>query len=1233
MKKGLLVLIVFGFIQYTLRAQHTDSTSFFSGCAANQLFLGNTELVNKQYALDLAAYNHFQNSNSNKPAGITTIVSIPVVVHIIHNGGTENISNTQVQAAISNINAKYAQSNNYHIQFCLAQRDPVGNATSGITRDSSLLTTEIMELEDISLKDINRWNPNCYLNIWIVKDINSISMGNGVIGYASFPSSHGQNMDGLVIEAAYFGTGADNDGVGAHEIGHYLGLYHTFQNACTNNNCLLDGDQVCDTPPDQTTFSSCFPYVNSCNTDANDPSPNNPYTVDVPDLSDDYMDYSNLNCYTQFTAGQYARMQYFLTNVRSSLLNCLSCTTPCPNPLTAQIITPATTQTITVGASLNFSGMATNTSSYQWYLNSSTILSTGLSGSTIFNTPGTYWLKFTSLSSNPQLCLNGIDSVKIIVIQPAALACEGSLLFSGVSDIVDLPANNQYYSTNGFTWECWFKLNQPLNMIDTRPLINAVDGAVYEDIYLGFGWNLGMGNYPMNHIGLKVDGPNATTGPSNISCSYAPPGGFIVGTWYHVAATMDYINHTAKLYLNGVLADTKTVNSDPFTRVIVSSLGLGWGISNPLYGNLDEVRIWSRVRTAAEIAANYNKCVTGNETNLVLYYPCNQSAGSLAVDATPSGNDGVLVNSTSWSVQQPVLTGSLCVNCNGTCNEKVSAAKDTVICPGSSVGLQASAEFDGYQWSPGKSLSDSLNPNPVASPSLSTNYIVTATKNDINLVVNGNFSSGNTGFTTNYTYCNSNNCLNPLVSDGYSIGTNPNFYHFAFQGSDHTTGTGNMMIVNGSNPAYDVWSQTVNVSSWENYSFSAWACSVYSVNIAKLGFYINNVNIGTLNANPAVNNWDKFNYIWNSGTSTSVTLSIRSLINTPGYSQNGNDFGLDDISFNKVCISSDTVKIIVRNKTMPALNLGSDTSLCDNGVLLMDAGPGYLHYQWHDGSVTQTNTLYGAGKYWVTVTDSCGNQQADTILVKSSPPPLLDLGDNQVVCYNDSLVLSFSPADIFNTYHWSPANGLSCIDCANPHARPPVTTTYYLTATTVRGCSVYDSILVETGSSMVPLVNVRGANTFCGAANGALQITVTPNAPYQYNLNNTGFTTAGNYNELAGGTYTIQIKDANNCIYDTTAIIGNTIADETLLIPNCFTPNNDGANDTWYIAGNCAESISFSIFNRWGQEVKAITGSSGKWDGTFGDSPVPDGVYYYVAEITYYSGNRVKKQGFISVFR
>lgn len=243
------------------------------------------------------------------------IYTLPIVVHIIHNGGTSNISDAQVLAAIEFLNQSFENIAYYdsttgvntEIQFCLASQDENGDYTSGITRNVSLLTNMTMEAQDLDVKNIARWNPFCFVNIYVVNSINSTVSGTGVVAYATFPASHGLANDGIVIEAGYFGSSAGNNSVLTHEMGHYLGLYHTFQGACLNNNCLTDGDKVCDTPPDASTAAiPCAGSVNTCHTDAL-----SGFSSDVNDLHRDYMDYGDLNCFNQFTNDQKLRMHFF----------------------------------------------------------------------------------------------------------------------------------------------------------------------------------------------------------------------------------------------------------------------------------------------------------------------------------------------------------------------------------------------------------------------------------------------------------------------------------------------------------------------------------------------------------------------------------------------------------------------------------------------------------------------------------------------------------------------------------------------------------------------------------------------------------------------------------------------------------------------------------------------------------------------------------------------------------
>lgn len=248
-----------------------------------------------------------------------TVYTVPVVFHIIHQGGPENVSDPAIIASLNELNLRFQNAAPYtdatghpvNIQFCLASVDPWGNPTTGITRDTSFHTNVLNyqnTAEDILLKNVNRWCPATYLNIWVVR-----SIGGGAGAYAAFPAANSSDYDGIVT--IYSGLAGY---ILSHEAGHYFNLQHTFYfpGYCTNFNCLTDGDKVCDTPPDFTqNYTACG--GNSCNTDMNDTSGFNPFTSDQGDLPN-YMDYTS--CPLSFTQGQADRMESALTLLRSSLL-------------------------------------------------------------------------------------------------------------------------------------------------------------------------------------------------------------------------------------------------------------------------------------------------------------------------------------------------------------------------------------------------------------------------------------------------------------------------------------------------------------------------------------------------------------------------------------------------------------------------------------------------------------------------------------------------------------------------------------------------------------------------------------------------------------------------------------------------------------------------------------------------------------------------------------------------
>jgi hypothetical protein len=161
------------------------------------------------------------------------------------------------------------------------------------------------------------------------------------------------------------------------------------------------------------------------------------------------------------------------------------------------------------------------------------------------------------------------------------------------------------------------------------------------------------------------------------------------------------------------------------------------------------------------------------------------------------------------------------------------------------------------------------------------------------LIANGNFEAGTntTGFTTGYT-------ASPGFLDGpglVDVTKNPaaenKWWPTSF--GDHTSGSGFMLAVNGATtPNTVIWSQTVAVTPKTTYNFSAWSASLYPANAANLDFLFNGTSIGTFSPGLTVGKWGEFTGSWNSGSATSVTISIIDR----NIARFGNDFVLDDIS-------------------------------------------------------------------------------------------------------------------------------------------------------------------------------------------------------------------------------------------------------------------------------------------------------------------------------------------------
>lgn len=288
-----------------------------------------------------------------------TVYEIPVVVHIMHTGGAigtnYNPTDAQITAMIDYLNKSYAASwapypdsasggTYIPLRFKLAQRDANCNATTGIDRfqmtNSQYLTNGVNSningnvggLDDTTLKNYDRWPTNEYYNIWVVNKIDGVDgysgSGSFIAGFAYFAGAPAK-YDGTIMLASQSNAG---DITLPHEIGHAMGLYHTFEGGNTttcpsNANCNSDGDEVCDTEPmRQYSPGTC-------------PAGTNPCTgLAWQNTQKNFMNYSN--CQDRFTPGQRTKVLYNLQLLRASLLSSLGGTPPsATTPATACIPT------------------------------------------------------------------------------------------------------------------------------------------------------------------------------------------------------------------------------------------------------------------------------------------------------------------------------------------------------------------------------------------------------------------------------------------------------------------------------------------------------------------------------------------------------------------------------------------------------------------------------------------------------------------------------------------------------------------------------------------------------------------------------------------------------------------------------------------------------------------------------------------------------------------------------
>lgn len=652
--------------------------------------------------------------------------------------------------------------------------------------------------------------------------------------------------------------------------------------------------------------------------------------------------------------------------------------------------------------------------------------------------------------------------------------------------------------------------------------------------------------------------------------------------------------------------------------------------------------------------------------------------------ASPTGNTTYTVNITDVNG----CAGRDTLTIRQTPSVPTNAGNNLSICNGQSVtlgGNPTAPPAATYQWSPTAGLNNSTLANPVASPVLTTTYIVATSSDTCNgldtviIFVNtaaaisagadisicsstgtsvtlnasgGSSYSWSTGATTasiavtptsattyTVTGTNANGCTN---SDVVSVSINS--VPAVSAGADISLCSGTAVTLTGSGAQSYSWSTGASTTS---ISFVPSSSATYTVigtdangctNIDSVSVLMNGLPV--VSAGPDVTVC--------SGTAATLTGSGGQIYSwsPAGTLNNGNvsnpvatptittTYTLTSTDANS-CSNTDAVRITVVN--IPVSTVSNDTAVCAGKNVSLNATGGGS-YSWSP-SVSLNNaaisnpiaTPTSTTTYLLSVTNSgCATTHSVTVVVNQLPN--IDAGPNIVICSGISVTLNATGGIAYN---WSPSTGLSNPTISNPVAAATGITTYTVIGTDGNGCTKTDMVTVSSG--IIPIANFGYDLTLaCDGMKAHFSDSSLNATSWAWNFGDGNSSSQQNPTHVFpyGSNYAITLIAANQPCTDTaqTTILVNGLSSYlNLESSTVFTPNSDGVNDCFRINTNgrfegCAD---LTIYDRWGVPVYHSEYSGSCWDGyTSAGAVVPAGTYFYMFDL-----NGIQLKGFVTVLR
>ncbi|MFY8214396.1 MAG: beta strand repeat-containing protein, partial [Flavobacterium sp.] len=718
--------------------------------------------------------------------------------------------------------------------------------------------------------------------------------------------------------------------------------------------------------------------------------------------------------------------------------------------------------------------------------------------------------------------------------------------------------------------------------------IGVISGRTYQFSY----WirSISATNTAANSAIIAVN-TNGTTGPRTLlsgptQCPLGNPSAWTKVTYQWVATT-----NSAQIWMT----NTQTVGGgvgndfaiDDISLVaILPPLSITSSSVNPSCPNANNGSIIANGVNGVPPYVTYTLSGTSSATNSTGVFN-NLAPGTYSVSVLDSG--GTQVSQNGISIVDPA-------------NISITATS-TSICVGNTVTLTANGAA-AYTWSSTPNDPSITNINATSQtvqPTVPTTYSISAnTSSTTNLITNGNFSSGNTGFTSNYQYYTVAPVPNS-AQNAYGVVTSPSAWFNPFTNcGDHTTGTGNMLVADGATtPNSIVWRQTVPVVSNRVYNFGFWIQSVVSNNPANIEVFINGVSVGFRLAPTDINctsafRWVQYSTTWNSLASSSADIVL--------YNRNtnlsGNDFAIDDISLTTASSCSLSASKTITVNPIPVITAAvtsQPTCTSPLGTITVSSPIGTTYEYSIDGTTYQSSPSFlnlAANTYPVRVRivgTNCSSLPLS--LTISSVAALPNVSATTGVAPNCGVKLIGNSTTAGVQLTWN-GPGLAA-NSPNP-ATATQNGTFTLTAyDPVSGCSNATTVIATLPTlPTTPLINTTQPS--CVTNTGNITVTAPLGANFEYSINGTNYQSGTLFSNVSPNTYNVLVRNnTTGCVsLPNTIQINSTIS----------TPPPTVTTPIYYCQNS--NSTALSVTPNAGNTLKWYTVASGGTASTV--APIPN---------------------------